>query len=97
MILALVLLPLLAATPDGGVPPEPVLEVDDLRAHDYCPPPGYWDAKSKSCRPGCGIPIYWENGVRTGGCGGDRELLLREASKRPVPRKQLLPPIRDGG
>ena len=66
MMLAWTLLIALSSSPtDGGldlpVPIEPRHE---------CKPPGSWDARSQSCRPGCGIPLRWENGVQVGGCGG---------------------------
>jgi len=55
-------------------PPPPGATPDDLRSHTRCPPPGYWDEKSRSCRvaPCAGIP---------GGCRNDD---LREV--RGVPR-----------
>jgi hypothetical protein len=64
MILAWTLLIAVSSSPaDGGLDrPEPI----ELRPE--CKPPGYWDAQSHSCRPGCGIPSRWENGVLVGGC-----------------------------
>ena len=55
-------------------PPPPAATPDDLRSHTRCPPPGYWDERSRSCRvaPCAGIP---------GGCRNDD---LREL--RGVPR-----------
>jgi hypothetical protein len=95
--LTLVLLPLLAATPDDGVSVAPVEAPHAATDRVPCPPPGYRDPKSGGCRPGCGIPIRWVKGVRTGGCGGDRDTLIRAASAGPALRSQLLPTIRDGG
>ena len=55
-------------------PPPPAAIPDDLRGQARCPPPGYWDERSRSCRvaPCAGIP---------GGCRNDD---LREL--RGVPR-----------
>ncbi len=80
MILEWTLLFALAAV-DGGAPlplPEPAEPRPD------CKPPGYWDAKTKQCKPGCGIPTRWEGGRRVGGCGRHDDS-FDELEDSPVP------------
>ncbi len=87
MILAWTLLVALSAT-DAGVE---VLAVAPAEApRPDCKPPGYWDVEARQCRPGCGIPVGWENGKQVGGCGGETELSpdLTKSVPKPKPNRK---------
>jgi hypothetical protein len=79
MILAWTLLIALAA--DGGITAPPELR-------PACKPPGSWDEETKQCKPGCGIPLRWENGVQVGGCDGEADQRPLKQPEEPVKRKK---------
>lgn len=79
MIVAWTLVIVLSAA-DGGLPlPEPEPRGD-------CKPPGSWDPKTQQCKPGCGIPLRWENGKQVGGCGRDEDSLEPLEHKKSPPK-----------